>query len=245
MKKHVPNCITLCNLLCGVCSVVVATTQFVNLEWAVLLIFCGAIFDFFDGFAARLLKVSSPIGKELDSLADLITFGFAPAAITSAMILHILGYESLRPDDGTLIETQDYIMAFIPYIIVAFSALRLAKFNVDERQTCSFIGLPTPANAIFFASFAFMPELDYFPVIALDVLAIVFSLLLICEIPMFSLKFKNYSWTDNKIRYIFLLMSVILLAIFQLQALTIIIICYILLSIINNFVVKKNEQRTL
>ena len=196
-------------------------------------------------FAARLLKVSSPIGKELDSLADLITFGFAPAAITSAIILHILGYESFIPDDGTIIKMQDYVMIFIPYIIVAFSALRLAKFNVDERQTCSFIGLPTPANAIFFASFAFMPELDYFPVIALDVLAIVFSLLLICEIPMFSLKFKNYSWTDNKIRYIFLLMSVILLAIFQLQALTIIIICYILLSIINNFVVKKNEQRTL
>lgn len=240
MKKHIPNCITLCNLLCGVCSVVVATTQFVNIEWAVILIFCGAVFDFFDGFTARLLKVTSPIGKELDSLADLITFGFAPAAITSAMILHILGYESLIPDDGTIIETKDYVMAFVPYLIVAFSALRLAKFNLDERQTCSFIGLPTPANAIFFASFAFIPELDYFPAILLVILSVVFSFLLISEIPMFSLKFKNFSWTDNKIRYIFLILSVILLAIFQLQALTIIIICYILLSVINNIATKKN-----
>ncbi len=240
MKKHIPNCITLCNLLCGVCSVIVATTQFVNIEWAVILIFLGALFDFFDGFAARLLKVSSAIGKELDSLADLITFGFAPAAITSAMILHILGFESLRPDDGTIIATQDYLMAFIPYIMVAFSALRLAKFNLDERQTCSFIGLPTPANAIFFASFAFMPELDYLPVVVLVVLSIVFSLLLISEIPMFSLKFKNYSWSDNKIRYIFLILAVILLVIFQLQGLIFVIVCYIVLSIINNMSTRKN-----
>ena len=238
MKKHIPNILTLCNLLCGVFAVVVATSQFASLEWTVALIFCGAVFDFCDGFSARLLKVSSPIGKELDSLADLVTFGFAPAAITSGIIQHILFA-------GTLVENEPlewyyYALVFFPYIIVAFSALRLAKFNIDERQTCSFIGLPTPANAIFFASFAFMPNLDYIPVIIIDVLVLVFSMLLVSEIPMFSLKFKNYSWNDNKIRYGFLILAVVLLAILQLRALTYIILCYILLSVIENLFLKKN-----
>ena len=239
MKRHIPNCNTLCNLLCGVGSIIVSTTQLIDLEWAVFLIFCGAVFDFFDGFSARLLRYTSPIGKELDSLADLITFGFAPAAITSAIIIHILGYESLIPDDGTMIDYLSYFLIFLPYLIVAFSAVRLAKFNIDERQTCSFIGLPTPANAIFFSSFAFMPNLDYIPVWLLEV---VFSVLLVSEIPMFSLKFKNYSWADNKIRYIFLILSVILLVVLKLQALTYIILCYILFSVFDNFSKKKNTQ---
>ena len=138
------------------------------------------------------------------------------------------------------LEWYYYALVFFPYIIVAFSALRLAKFNIDERQTCSFIGLPTPANAIFFASFAFMPNLDYIPVIIIDVLVLVFSVLLVSEIPMFSLKFKNYSWNDNKIRYGFLILAVLLLAILQLRALTYIILCYILLSVIENLFLKKN-----
>ena len=242
MKRHIPNCITLCNLLCGVGSIIVSTTQLIDLEWAVFLIFCGAVFDFFDGFSARLLHTSSPIGKELDSLADLITFGFAPAAITSAVILHILGFESLIPDDGSQIDFLSYFLIFLPYIIVAFSAVRLAKFNIDERQTSSFIGLPTPANAIFFSSFVFMPDIDYIPVWILEVLVVVFSVLLVSEIPMFSLKFKNYSWTDNKLRYSFLILSVILLVILKLQALTYIILYYILFSVFDNFSKKKNTQ---
>ena len=133
-------------------------------------------------------------------------------------------------------------MIFLPYLIVAFSAVRLAKFNIDERQTCSFIGLPTPANAIFFSSFAFMPNLDYIPVWLLEVLVVVFSVLLVSEIPMFSLKFKNYSWADNKIRYIFLILSVSLLVVLKLQALTYIILCYILFSVFDNFSKKKNTQ---
>lgn len=238
MKKIVPNLLTLCNLMCGVFAVIIATSQFASLEWTVVLIFCGALFDFFDGFSARLLKVSSPIGKELDSLADLITFGFAPASITSAIILHIMYAGTLAENEP--ISWYNYVLIFFPYIMVAFSALRLAKFNVDERQTCSFIGLATPANAIFFASFAFMPNLDYIPIWWIEVLVVVFSVLLISEIPMFSLKFKNYSWADNKIRYMFLLVAIVLLAILQLRALTYIILCYILLSVVEDLFFKKS-----
>mgnify|MGYP003290112067 CR=1 FL=1 len=240
MKRHIPNIITLCNLLCGVFAVIVATTQFASLEWSVVLIFCGAIFDFFDGFTARLLKVSSPIGKELDSLADLVTFGFAPAAITSGIIQHLL-YVGTLPENEEL-TLANYAIVFFPYIIVAFSALRLAKFNIDERQTCSFIGLPTPANAIFFASFALIPDLDYIPVWLIEGLVLVFSILLISEIPMFSLKFKNYDWAENKIRYIFLICAVILLLCLQLQALTYIILCYIIISVVNNIITAKEKR---
>lgn len=237
MKRSIPNFLTTCNLLCGVGAVIVSTTQFVSLEWAVVLIFCGAIFDFFDGFSARLLKVSSPIGKELDSLADLVTFGFAPAAITSGIIQHLMFAGTMLEYDS--ISVWNYALVFFPYIIVAFSALRLAKFNIDERQTCSFIGLPTPANAIFFASFAFIPNLDYFPIWIIEILALVFSILLISEIPMFSLKFKNFSWADNKIRFIFLGIAIVLLIVLRLQALTYIILIYILLSVIDNLINKR------
>ncbi len=237
MKRIIPNFLTTCNLLCGVGAVIISTTQFVSLEWAVVLIFCGAVFDFFDGFSARLLKVSSPIGKELDSLADLVTFGFAPAAITSGIIQHLMFAGTMLEYDS--ISNWNYVLVFFPYIIVAFSALRLAKFNIDERQTCSFIGLPTPANAIFFASFAFIPNLDYFPIWMIEVLALVFSILLISEIPMFSLKFKNFSWADNKIRFIFLGIAIALLIVLRLQALTYIILIYILLSVIDNLINKR------
>lgn len=239
MKKHIPNFLTICNLLCGVFSVVVSTSQFVSLEWAVVLIFCGAVFDFFDGFSARLLNVSSPIGKELDSLADLITFGFAPAAITSGIIQHILFSEMLFESKPS---TYEYILIFFPYIMVAFSALRLAKFNLDTRQTHSFIGLPTPANAIFFASFAFIPNLDEIPVELIAVLCLFFSIMLIVEIPMFSLKFQNFSWADNKIRYIFLVLAIVLLIVLQLSAITYIMISYILLSVMDDIVNKRTSN---
>lgn len=239
MKKHIPNFLTICNLLCGVFSVVVSTSQFVSLEWAVVLIFCGAVFDFFDGFSARLLNVSSPIGKELDSLADLITFGFAPAAITSGIIQHILLPGMLFESKPS---TYEYILIFFPYIMVAFSALRLAKFNLDTRQTHSFIGLPTPANAIFFASFAFIPNLDEIPVELIAVLCLFFSIMLIVEIPMFSLKFQNFSWADNKIRYIFLVLAIVLLIVLQLSAITYIMISYILLSVMDDIVNKRTSN---
>lgn len=235
MKKHIPNLITLCNLLSGVFAVFVAISGVFPYEIAAILIFAGAVFDFFDGFAARLLKANSLIGKELDSLADLVTFGFAPAALLSAVIQHIL-FGSLFTDVEVVV-WQEYILFLSPYIIVPFSALRLAKFNVDPRQSHTFIGLPTPANALFFASLIFYPELS--PILLLF-LSVTFSLLLVSEIPMFSLKFKTYNFGDNKFRYTFLGISTIILVLFQQLALPFIILAYIISSIVL-YILNKNK----
>jgi CDP-diacylglycerol--serine O-phosphatidyltransferase len=216
--------------MCGVFAVIIVISGVAPYTAAAILIFCGAIFDFFDGFTARLLKVASPIGKELDSFADLITFGFAPAAMLSALIQHILfGVTLFEYSFTTSLVWQEHVLIITPFIIVPFSALRLAKFNIDERQHHSFIGLPTPACALFFASLVFYPELS--PLL-LAFLSIVFSLLLVAEIPMFSLKFKNFSWHENKLRYVFLLCSFIAICVFQLAALPFIIIGYIGTSLV-------------
>ena len=203
MKKHIPNIITCCNLICG-CIAVGAAFQNplpVNYFWAIVFILLGAIFDFFDGMVARALGVSSPIGKELDSLADVVTFGVAPSAMLFSLFQEVQYPEFLEP-----------LRSFMPYtafILAAFSALRLAKFNIDTRQTSSFIGLPTPANALFWASLVaglggWIKELNYGWLLMLGLIAI-FSYLLVSEIPMFSLKFKSLRWRSNKVRYIFLI----------------------------------------
>lgn len=228
--------------MCGVIAVIIVISGAASYTAAAILIFCGAIFDFFDGFAARLLKAHSLIGKELDSLADLITFGFAPAAMLSAVIQHILfGVTFLEYSSSASVVWQEYVLILVPFIIVPFSALRLAKFNVDERQTSSFIGLPTPACALFFASFIFYPDL--FSPLLLVFLSIAFSLLLVAEIPMFALKFKNFSWKDNKIRYIFLGGSFIAICIFQLAAIPAIILAYIGTSLVMYALLKGKERR--
>lgn len=228
MKKHIPNTITCCNLISGC----IATYFAFKGEYSTALTFIvvGAIFDFFDGFAARLLKVSSPIGKELDSLADVITFGFAPAALVFSALSSYFTAES-----GDL-------LVYVPclaFLIAAFSALRLAKFNLDERQTMGFIGLPTPANALFWAtlivslpaSFSAEPWLPY----TLMVVGILISCwLLVSEIPMFALKFKSFGWKHNELRYVFILLSAILIAILGLAAFVVIIPLYIIVSVINN-----------
>lgn len=203
MKKHIPNIITCCNLVCG-CIAVGAAFQNpipLNYFWAIVFILLGAIFDFFDGMAARALGVSSPIGKELDSLADVVTFGVAPSAM-----LFSLFQEVQYP------EFMESLRAFMPYtafLIAAFSALRLAKFNIDIRQTSSFIGLPTPANALFWGSLivgehAFLVS-GRFNALFLFLFMLLFCFLLVAELPLFALKFKNLSWKDNSIKYIFLL----------------------------------------
>ncbi len=192
MKKLVPNIITCCNLLSGALAVMLAAEGLFHCAFGMILL--GAIFDFFDGMSARALKVNNPIGKEIDSLADVITFGLAP----SVMLM-----QAIR------LATENSNMA-------AFSALRLAKFNIDERQTSSFIGLATPANAIFWgALIAAFPDMaswaQFMPWAMLAVMA-VSCWLLICELPLFSLKFKNLSWQDNKVRYIFLIGCVLIIA---------------------------------
>lgn len=206
IKKHIPNTITCCNLVSGciATSYALAGTPRLALLWIII----GATFDFFDGMSARLLHVSSPIGKELDSLADDVTFGVAPATIVFAE-LGVMEYpnflEPLRP-----------ILPYFAFIIAAFSALRLAKFNLDERQTTSFIGLPTPANALFWGSLiVFNPswlEGYSYSVLVIMALVIVTSYLLVCELPMFALKFKQWSFKGNEIKYCFAALTIIVLA---------------------------------
>lgn len=225
-KKSLPNGLTCCNLICGGVAVVYALKG--DPDTAFLFIILGAVFDFFDGFAARMLKVSSPIGKELDSLADDITFGLAPAAIAFTMLK-----ASRVPQ--SLIGAQE-IYPYVAFVMAAFSALRLAKFNLDERQTSSFIGLPTPANALFWGAMAcsMNPDLLSTEFAAYAIIALVFvsSALLVCEIPMFALKFKNFSWKDNKVRYIFLAVSLALIIAFNIGGIAIAILWYLMLSLL-------------
>ena len=204
MKKLVPNIITCCNLLSGALAVMLAAEGLFHCAFGMILL--GAIFDFFDGMSARALKVNNPIGKEIDSLADVITFGLAP----SVMLMQAIRLAT---------ENSNYAWGWwsaVALIMAAFSALRLAKFNIDERQTSSFIGLATPANAIFWgALIAAFPDMaswgEWLPCAMLAVAA-VSCWLLICELPFFSLKFKNLSWQDNKVRYIFLIGCVLIIA---------------------------------
>ena len=223
--RNIPNTLTSCNLFSGCIAAYMAFHG--NYKEALLFIVLGAMFDFFDGMTARLLHVSSPIGKELDSLADDITFGLAPAAIAFSLFKEVYYPDFLMPVAG--------IMPYTAFLIAVFSGLRLAKFNIDERQTSSFIGMPTPANALFWASLAVGGPsffISYnFNAIYLFVLVVVMSLLLVAELPMFSLKFKDLSWGHNKVSYIFLIVSLPLLIIFQLSGIAAVIIWYILLSL--------------
>ena len=227
ITRNIPNSITSCNLFCGCIASYMAFGG--DFRMAMLFIVLGAVFDFFDGMTARLLKVSSPIGKELDSLADNITFGLAPSAIVFSLFKEVS-----MPD--FLSGISEYV-PYCAFIISVFSALRLAKFNLDERQTSSFIGMPTPANALFWSSLAISLHendgfMQVFNALYLLLLVVVMSLLLVSELPMFALKFKNLSFQSNKIRYIFLLVSVLLLVFWGITGLAAVILWYILLSVI-------------
>lgn len=226
MRRHIPNAITCCNLLSGCVATMYAFEGMYPFAFAFIV--AGAVFDFFDGLTARALKVSSPIGKELDSLADVITFGFAPSA---------MAYSWLREcADAHLDMFVAFIIPFAAFLMAAFSALRLAKFNVDERQTSSFIGLPTPANALFWGSLVIgshdiVVAHPYGWVLVLLLIGL-FSWLLVAEIPMFSLKFKNLTWESNRTVYIFLLTSVALLVLLRVNGLSAVIGWYIILSVL-------------
>lgn len=227
MKKHIPNTITCCNLVCGCIAIYLALQP--RYDLALYFIIAGAVFDFFDGFAARLLGVSSPIGKELDSLADDVTFGVAPSAIVFSLLREVV--PQALPDSPLA-----FYLPFAAFIIAAFSALRLAKFNLDERQTSSFIGLPTPANTLFWAALAVGTHdwLVATPWSAWLLLGgiVVSSWLLVAEIPMFALKFKHFGWQGNGLRYVFILVSAILLGLLGWTAFSVIIVLYVLVSVI-------------
>jgi CDP-diacylglycerol--serine O-phosphatidyltransferase len=220
MKRHIPNAITCANLLSGCIGIVYAFNG--ALETAAYFVLLSGIFDFFDGFAARLLHVKSDIGKELDSLADVISFGFLPGVVMFQ-----------------LLSQSDFSSPYLPYfgfVITAFSALRLAKFNIDTRQTEDFIGLNTPMNTLFIVSLPFIQK-DYPEIIGsapfLVGLIVLVSWLLISEIKIFSLKFSSTSWAQNKIKYIFLILSVLLVVVLKFAAVPLILVMYIGLSVLH------------
>jgi CDP-diacylglycerol--serine O-phosphatidyltransferase len=240
---NVPNGITCLNLLSGcaaiyctfkavLCGNPLLTTSLHAIDWACIFIICGAVFDFFDGMTARLLKVSSPIGKELDSLADVVTFGIAPSMLCY-YLMKISGFSGVS-------EASGHWLCFTAFIMAAFSALRLAKFNVDERQTTSFIGLPTPANALFWIGMVYTGRVAFMQwamngwvMLALMAAA---SWILISEIPMFSLKIKfdHLGWRDNALRYSFVVACIVIFALFHLAGAAIAMLLYVLLSILSD-----------
>jgi CDP-diacylglycerol--serine O-phosphatidyltransferase len=228
MKKHIPNTITCLNLISGCIATYWAFQG--DYQIALLFIVIGAVFDFFDGMTARLLHVSSPIGKELDSLADDITFGFAPSAIIFSFL------QSTTAAANSTLYTLHSTLPYLAFIMAAFSALRLAKFNLDERQALGFIGLPTPANALFWGALIVglgdkIATLPYAPWLVLATM-LVSSWLLVSEIPMFALKFKTWGWQGNQVKYLFLLSCIPLLLLLGISGIAAIIAWYILLSVV-------------
>ena len=229
----VPNIITLCNLLCG-CGSIVASLMFCNFRLALILIIASAVCDFFDGFTARLLRQYSDIGVQLDSLADMVSFGVAPSAM-----MYLFASQTFTI--FTLPETIVNILVFVPFLMAAFSALRLAKFNIDDSQHDSFEGLPTPANAIFCASFVYAIVTDVRAVELewIVLISVIMSVLLVSPVRMFSFKLKNLSWNANKLQYIFLALSLVALLTLGLYSVPTIIVIYIVLSTISWLFCKK------
>lgn len=218
MVRHLPNVLTCCNLLCGVFGIVYVF-EGGNAIPVAAFVWISLLFDFLDGFSARLLKVNSAVGKELDSLADVVSFGLLP----SAFIYTLIKANSSSP-----------YLPYIAFIIAVFSALRLARFNVDDSQSNSFRGLPTPANALFLTGLPFLSRLHIgfiHDAVFLILVSLVFSSLLVSRIELFALKFKDFSWRNNKIQFTFLFFSVLLFVSLKFAAIPLIILFYILLSL--------------
>lgn len=227
--KSIPNTITSANLFCGTMATYYsAHGEFQTAFWFII---AAVVFDFFDGFAARMLKAYSPIGKELDSLADMVGFGVAPA-----MALFTL------TNAGS---TEIHLYSYIAFTLAIFAALRLAKFNVDTRQSEEFRGLPTPAMSLFFFSWILTyDKIITYPQVATYTslaLAVIFSALMICDIRMFSFKFKSFSFSQNMLRYFFALFAVIVIIFTGYASAAIIIAGYVLVSLIRAIVIKKAE----
>ena len=260
IKKHIPNILTLINLFCGILAIKVGFSEHYYLAGFFVII--GAFFDFFDGFAARLLKVQGELGKHLDSLADMVTFGVAPGVVIYSFLSSFI---------------EDSYIPYISFVIPLLSAVRLAKFNLDSNQSDKFIGLPTPANALFFVfiplvfvleslgwdyptvlthmnggyvsrplvtySLSTSETLKYFIIVGI----LLFSYLLNAPIEMIALKFKSFGWKGNEIRFVFLALCLVIISVSLLissvfVSVPIIILLYIILSIINNLFKKKQNE---
>ena len=232
LKKHIPNLLTCLNLFCGCIAVVLVFRN--HLQWAAYLVFAAAFFDLLDGMIARMLRVTSAIGKELDSLADMISFGFVPGAILFKMM-------QLNVDSISSNQNLNTFIQFLPFIVTIFSALRLAKFNIDTRQTDSFIGLPTPANTLLIVSFPLILMHDSFNLSGILLnpwfilgITVLQSFLLVSELPLIALKFKNFSWKENSYQYLLVIAAGLLLLLLKFTAIPIIIFLYVFLSLIKN-----------
>ena len=253
LKKHVPNFITLLNLLCGCIAILFAVYD--KLEIAALLVMLGIFFDFFDGLAARVLKVQSDLGLQLDSLADMVTSGVVPGIVMFQLLTRVFGkpfYESSDTwNSGELVTTLDFsYVSLLGFCITLASAYRLAKFNIDTRQTTSFIGLPTPANTILILSLplilmyqneAWVSAIILSPYFLIG-LTLLSCYLLNAEIPLFALKFKTWGFKENKVRYIFLILVLLLIVILKFMAVPVIILTYILLSVFTNHKSLRTEM---
>lgn len=234
IKKHIPNIITLLNLFCGCIAVVYVSES--DFKKAFLFVALGIFLDFFDGFFARLFKVSSPLGLQLDSLADMITSGFVPGYVMFMM------FQSMEYDPEII-----SIYSTFGFLITLGACYRLANFNIDTRQTNSFIGLPTPANALFILSLplicnTFLNEsfteilLNKWVLVAITLLS---AFVMNAEIPLFSLKIKSFNLKDNLLQIVFLTISVALIGFFQFLGVAIVILFYVLLSVLMNVFNKK------
>ena len=230
--KNVPNIVTCLNLYAG-CLSCVLSLRYDNYTGAFIFILLAACFDFMDGFVARLIKAYSPIGAQLDSLADVVSFGLAPGLMVYSFLL---SSSVAVPYAGNV--------PFFAFLIPVFAALRLAKFNVDSRQKSSFLGLPVPANGLFWG--ALIPSIPLsennhvFITFFIVTLIVIFCTLMISELPMFSLKFTHYKWVGNQYPYIMILTTLFLTALFHLFGICLAIVCYIFLSLIRYaFAVKK------
>lgn len=235
IKRQIPNLITSLNAISG--TLAVFMVMYDRVELAVVLILLAMVFDFFDGMVARLLHVKSEMGKELDSLADMVSFGVAPALLAHFLIKMTLfgGVPGNINDLGIC----QQILLFVPVLIPAFSAYRLAKFNLDLRQSVSFIGMPTPANALFWVclvlGFYYTPDLYIYlfdSVWTLVLCTIILSVLLVSELPMFSLKISGFGWKENQVRYSYFLSLIVLAAFFGKAMMIFAIPLYILFSVI-------------
>jgi CDP-diacylglycerol---serine O-phosphatidyltransferase len=274
---NIPNLFTAMNMLCGILAIFLAFSG--RIDIAPYFIFLGAVLDFFDGFLARLLKQQGELGKQLDSLADMITFGFAPGAIMMVVLAFsttptgfFFGDMPHNYSEGVNPMSAQFTMSFffwkeaflameganwLPFcalIIPFFSMFRLAKFNIDTRQSESFIGLPTPANTIFFMAFPLLltqygftsgwqHDLIFWliqPAVLIPIVVIM-SLLLVAELPLFALKFKSFQWKGNEIRYTFLISCGILIPLLMIWAIPIIVLLYLLFSFVNNTISKKTN----
>ena len=229
LKRHIPNTITCCNLLSGCFSILFSFTG--KPVMAALMIFAAGLFDFFDGFTARLLKTHSPIGGELDSLSDVVSFGVAPGFIMYQLMSE--GMSELIWPVGNV-----SLFACFAFLLPVFSAVRLAKFNVDDRQTTSFIGLPTPPMAIFMASLplafwqlGLLGQMVLNPYLGLGIV-LLFSFMMVCNRPFFSFKMKKVTWNGNEVKWIFLILAVVGFAMFRFVALPFILLLYVLLSVL-------------